>query len=52
MSALCVASRILSLASACALLVCGALAAAGVHWVPGLGWVAATCFFVGAWEGR
>ena len=52
MTALRVASRILGLLSACALLVCGALAAAGVHWVPRLGWVAWLCFYVAVLEGR
>ena len=52
MTALRCANRCLALLSACALLVCGALAAAGVHWEPRLGWVAMVCFFVGMWEGR
>lgn len=52
MTALRILSRLLGLLSACGLLVCGALAAAGVRWAPGLGWVATLCFFVGMWEGR
>ena len=52
MTALRVASRLLGLLSASALLVCGALAAAGVPWVPRLGWIAAVCFTVAMWEGR
>jgi CHASE2 domain-containing sensor protein len=52
MTALRLSSRILALLSACALLVCGALAAAVVHWEPTLGWVAMVCFFVGMWSGR
>ena len=50
MTALRLASLLLALASACALLVCGALIAAGVPWAPRLVWVAAGCFWMAAWE--
>ena len=52
MTALRLANRLLGLLSASALLVCGALAAAGAPWVPRLGWIAAVCFTVAMWEGR
>ena len=52
MTALRIASRILSLVSACALLMCGLLVAAVVPWAHGLWWVAVVCIFVGMWEGR
>jgi hypothetical protein len=52
MTALRVASRILGLLSACALLAFGTLAAAGVPFAPRLGWVAWLCFYVAVLEGR
>lgn len=52
MTALRVASRLLGLLSASALLVCGAILLALSPWVPGLRWAAGVCIFVGMWEGR
>lgn len=47
-----VVNLLLSLAMACALLVCGALLLALSPWAPGLRWAAGVCMFVGMWEGR
>ena len=52
MNALRIASRLLGLLSACALLMCGTLAAALVPFAPRLGWVAWLCFYVAVLEGR
>ena len=52
MTAMLIANRLLGLLSASALLFCGALAAAGVSWVPRLGWIASVCFTVAMWSGR
>ena len=52
MTALLIANRVLSLLSACALLMCGAVLLALSPWAPGLRWVAGACIFVGMWSGR
>ena len=52
MTALRLASRLLGLLSACALLFCGAVLLALSPWAPGLRWAAGVLMFVGMWSGR
>jgi hypothetical protein len=52
MTALLIASRLLGLLSASALLMCGAILLALSPWVPGLRWAAGVTLFVGMWSGR